>query len=125
MHAEAHYDARDLGSINLTRLICDPFTPRARLDFVRLAAVVSTAVRLLDHVIDVSHFPLRQGARILVTDDEPDLELLVMRCFRRQIHDGEFGFTFANDGVSGVAALAADPEIDLLLCDNNMPLMED
>ncbi len=56
------YGACDLGSINLTRLIIDPFTPRARLDSDRLAAVASTAVRLLDNVIDVSRFPLPQQA---------------------------------------------------------------
>jgi len=48
------------GSINLTRLIRDPFSPRARLDTDRIAAIASTAVRLLDNVIDVSHFPLPQ-----------------------------------------------------------------
>jgi len=54
------YGACNLGSINLTRLISDPFSPHARLDFTRLAAIASTAVRLLDNVIDVSHFPLPQ-----------------------------------------------------------------
>ncbi len=52
------YGACDLGSINLTRLIRDPFTPRARLDRDRLLEIVPTAVRLLDDVIDVSRFPL-------------------------------------------------------------------
>ena len=52
------YGACDLGSINLTRLIRDPFTPHARLDSDRLVAIASTAVRLLDNVIDASHFPL-------------------------------------------------------------------
>ncbi len=52
------YGACDLGSINLTRLIRDPFTPQARLDTDRLASIASTAVRLLDNVIDVSRFPL-------------------------------------------------------------------
>jgi len=54
------YGACDLGSINLTRLICDPFTPRARLDRDRMLAIVPDAVRLLDNVIDVSRFPLRR-----------------------------------------------------------------
>jgi len=54
------YGACDLGAINLTRLIRDPFTPQARLDTDRLVAIASTAVRLLDDVIDASHFPLPQ-----------------------------------------------------------------
>ena len=57
------YGACDLGAINLARLIRDPFTPRARLDTERLEAIASTAVRLLDNVIDASQFPLpRQRA---------------------------------------------------------------
>jgi ribonucleoside-diphosphate reductase alpha chain len=52
------YGACDLGSINLTRLIRDPFTPRARLDIGRLMEVAAIAVRMLDNVIDVSRFPL-------------------------------------------------------------------
>ena len=54
------YGACDLGAINLTRLIRDPFSPNARLDTDRLLTIVSTAVRLLDNVIDISHFPLPQ-----------------------------------------------------------------
>lgn len=54
------YGACDLGAINLTRLIREPFTPRARLDTDRLVAIAATAVRLLDNVIDVSRFPLPQ-----------------------------------------------------------------
>jgi ribonucleoside-diphosphate reductase alpha chain len=54
------YGACDLGSINLTRLIRDPFSPRARLDSDRLTSIAWSAVRLLDDVIDVSHFPLPQ-----------------------------------------------------------------
>ena len=59
------YGACDLGAINLTRLIRDPFTPQARLDTDRLAAIAATAVRLLDNVIDASRFPLpRQHAAV-------------------------------------------------------------
>lgn len=54
------YGACDLGSINLTRLIRDPFTPRARLDHDRLMEIVPIAVRMLDNVINLSHFPLPQ-----------------------------------------------------------------
>jgi ribonucleoside-diphosphate reductase alpha chain len=54
------YGACDLGAINLVRLIRDPFTPHARLDTDRLTMIASTAVRLLDDVIDVSRFPLPQ-----------------------------------------------------------------
>jgi ribonucleoside-diphosphate reductase alpha chain len=52
------YGACDLGAINLTRLIRDPFTPRARLDTDAVVDIAATAVRLLDNVIDASRFPL-------------------------------------------------------------------
>jgi ribonucleoside-diphosphate reductase alpha chain len=54
------YGACDLGAINLTRLVRDPFTLHARLDTRRLTTIAATAVRLLDNVIDVSRFPLPQ-----------------------------------------------------------------
>lgn len=52
------YGACDLGSINLARLVIDPFTLQARLDTDRLLAIATTAVRLLDNVLDASRYPL-------------------------------------------------------------------
>ena len=54
------YGACVLGSINLARLVREPFTPEARLDTDRLIAIAATAVRLLDNVIDVSRYPLEK-----------------------------------------------------------------
>ncbi|HVH73392.1 MAG TPA: adenosylcobalamin-dependent ribonucleoside-diphosphate reductase [Stellaceae bacterium] len=54
------YGACLLGSINLARLVLDPFTEKARLDLDRLARLVPDAVRMMDNVIDVSQFPLPQ-----------------------------------------------------------------
>ncbi len=54
------YGACDLGSLNLTRFVVTPFAAQARLDLVRLAETTRIAVRLLDNVIDASHFPLAQ-----------------------------------------------------------------
>ncbi|MSO84853.1 MAG: adenosylcobalamin-dependent ribonucleoside-diphosphate reductase [Rhodospirillales bacterium] len=52
------YGACLLGSINLAKLVHDPFAETARLDLGALEALTRTAVRLLDNVIDVSAFPL-------------------------------------------------------------------
>jgi ribonucleoside-diphosphate reductase alpha chain len=52
------YGACDLGSINLTRLVRDPFTDKAHLDLAALERLVPIAVRMLDNVIDISNFPL-------------------------------------------------------------------
>ena len=52
------YGACLLGSINLARLVRDPFTPDAQLDEAQLADLVAVAVRMMDNAIDVSGFPL-------------------------------------------------------------------
>jgi ribonucleoside-diphosphate reductase alpha chain len=52
------YGACLLGSLNLARLVEDPFGPDARVDEARLADLTRTAVRMLDNVIDVSRYPL-------------------------------------------------------------------
>jgi ribonucleoside-diphosphate reductase alpha chain len=46
-----------LGSVNLARLVGEPFTERARLDEARLEEIAAVAVRFLDDIIDVSGFP--------------------------------------------------------------------
>jgi len=64
------------------------------------------------------------SARILVVDDEPDLQLLIAQRFRRQVRDGSFSFAFAQDGVNALAVLADDPAIDMVVTDINMPRMD-
>ena len=62
--------------------------------------------------------------KILVVDDEPDLEPLVLQRMRRQIRRGEYEFVFAHDGVEALEMLMADPEIDMVVSDINMPRMD-
>ncbi|MEX1147915.1 MAG: adenosylcobalamin-dependent ribonucleoside-diphosphate reductase [Sphingomonadales bacterium] len=52
------YGACLLGSVNLARLVHDPFTADARIDEVELDDLVAVAVRMMDNVVDVSRFPL-------------------------------------------------------------------
>lgn len=52
------YGACDLGSINLTNFVSEPFTLNVHFDMEALQAVVPAAVRMLDNVLDVSHYPL-------------------------------------------------------------------
>ena len=61
---------------------------------------------------------------ILAVDDEPDLEALLVQKFRVQIRDGTMRFMFARDGVDALAVLERHPDIDLVLCDLNMPRMD-
>jgi adenylate cyclase len=62
--------------------------------------------------------------RILVVDDEPDVEALVVQKYRREIRAGAMEFRFAADGVEALAAVAAAPEIDVVVTDINMPRMD-
>jgi adenylate cyclase len=64
------------------------------------------------------------SAKILAVDDEPDFELLIKQRFRRQIRDEEFEFRFAHHGEEALAALLAEPDIELMLLDINMPVMD-
>jgi len=63
-------------------------------------------------------------AKILAVDDEADFELLIRQRFRRQVRAGEFELRFARNGEEALAVLAADPDIDLMLLDINMPVMD-
>ena len=56
------YGACLLGSINLAKLVRDPFTKKARLDNEALERLVPTAVRMLDNAIETSNFPLAAQA---------------------------------------------------------------
>jgi ribonucleoside-diphosphate reductase alpha chain len=56
------YGACLLGSINLAKLVKDPFGDGAQLDLDELAALTHTAVRLMDNAIDISRFPLPEQA---------------------------------------------------------------
>ena len=61
---------------------------------------------------------------ILVVDDEPDLEPLMLQRLRRDIRSGRYRMTFARDGVEALQMLDADPDIDMVLSDINMPRMD-
>ena len=56
------YGACLLGSINLAKLVDDPFGEAAAIDLGRLDALVRAAVRMMDNVVDISRFPLEAQA---------------------------------------------------------------
>ena len=63
-------------------------------------------------------------ARILVVDDEPDLEALIQQKFRHQIREGAVSFLFASDGVEALSVLKANRDVDMVVADINMPRMD-
>ena len=62
--------------------------------------------------------------RILVVDDEPDLERLVRQRMRREIRSGQFVMEFAQNGVEALAKLEQQDPFDMVLSDINMPKMD-
>ncbi len=63
-------------------------------------------------------------ARILVVDDEADLEILVKQKFRQKIREQHYEFFFAENGVMALQKLQENPGIDMVLSDINMPEMD-
>jgi sigma-B regulation protein RsbU (phosphoserine phosphatase) len=62
--------------------------------------------------------------RILVVDDEPDLEPLILHKFRKRIAEGGLEFRFARDGEEALRVLEEEPAIELIITDINMPVMD-
>ncbi|MDX1908955.1 MAG: response regulator [Bacteroidia bacterium] len=62
--------------------------------------------------------------RILVVEDEPDMQAVIRQRFRRQIHAGAYDIIFATDGVEALEILDQRGEIDLVLTDINMNRMD-
>ena len=62
--------------------------------------------------------------KILMVDDESDLEHLVRQRMRREIRSGLYSFLFAGDGIEALEALGEHKDIDLVLSDINMPRMD-
>ncbi|MBF9254929.1 response regulator [Pontibacter sp. 172403-2] len=63
-------------------------------------------------------------AKILVVDDEVDMELLIKQKFRKKIRENVYEFVFARNGVEALAKLKEHPDVDVVLSDINMPEMD-
>lgn len=62
--------------------------------------------------------------KILVVDDEPDLEMLIKQKFRQKIREQKYEFYFANNGRDALEKIQQNPEMDIVLSDINMPEMD-
>ncbi|MBO3117168.1 response regulator [Winogradskyella sp. DF17] len=63
-------------------------------------------------------------AKILVVDDEADLEVLIKQKFRKKIRQKEYEFLFAENGKVALQRIQDNPEVDIVLSDINMPEMD-
>ena len=67
---------------------------------------------------------VKRPHKILVVDDEPDVEPLVLQRMRRNIRRGQYSFVFAQNGVEALERLRAEDDIDMVVSDINMPQMD-
>ena len=65
-----------------------------------------------------------ESYKILVVDDEPDLEPLILQRMRRNIRAGRYAFVFAHNGIEALEVLRTDGDIDMVVSDINMPQMD-
>jgi class 3 adenylate cyclase/FixJ family two-component response regulator len=63
-------------------------------------------------------------AKILVVDDEADLEVLIKQKFRKKIRANDYEFLFAINGIHALKQLEEHTDVDLVLSDINMPEMD-
>jgi len=61
---------------------------------------------------------------ILVVDDEPDLQMLMLQRFRHKVRAREYEFLFAEDGQQALETLQQHAGVSMVLTDINMPRMD-
>lgn len=71
-----------------------------------------------------SIFSTMNSNKILVVDDEADLELLIRQKFRHRIKNNELTFEFAGNGEEALKKLDVNNDMDMILTDINMPVMD-
>jgi class 3 adenylate cyclase/AmiR/NasT family two-component response regulator len=62
--------------------------------------------------------------KILVVDDEADLEILIKQKFRQKIREQKYEFVFAENGRHALEQLEQHDNVDVVLSDINMPEMD-
>jgi len=63
-------------------------------------------------------------AKILIIDDEPQFERLILQLFRKKVKAGTYEFVFARDGQEALEVIEEDQGIHMALTDINMPKMD-
>lgn len=62
--------------------------------------------------------------KIMLVDDEPDMEVLIRQKFRKHVREKKYEFVFAQNGLIALAMLLEHPDISIILSDINMPEMD-
>jgi phosphoserine phosphatase RsbU/P len=67
---------------------------------------------------------LQTAVKILVVDDETDMEPMIRQKFCRHIRENTYNFEFASNGLEALEKVMEFPEIGIVLSDINMPEMD-
>lgn len=62
--------------------------------------------------------------KILIVDDETDLEILIRQKFRKKIREQHYDFVFAVNGNDALKKMEEFPDVEIVLSDINMPEMD-
>lgn len=121
------YGACLLGSINLAKLVQDPFTDSARMDDAALARITATAVRMLDNAIDASRYPLAEQKQEAFAKRRIGLGLtgladaLILCGFR---YDSDHGRTLASQWMAAISRNAYLASTQLAAEKGSFPLFD-
>lgn len=67
---------------------------------------------------------MENAIKILIVDDEPDIQHLIRMNFRREVRNKLYQFFFASNGLDAFTIIQANPDISVILSDINMPGMD-
>jgi adenylate cyclase len=62
--------------------------------------------------------------KILIADDEADMEMLIKQKFRQKIREKQYDFVFAVNGTDALIKMQQHPDVEIILSDINMPEMD-
>lgn len=122
-----NYGCCDLGSVNLTKFVRNPFTAKASFDFASFKAVVGQGVRMLDNVLDVTVWPLEQQKAEAHSKRRIGLgftglgDALVMLTLR---YDQDAGREMAADIAESMRNAAYNMSVDLAIEKGSFPLFD-
>lgn len=68
--------------------------------------------------------PVKTPLKMIIVDDEPDLDYLMRLRFRRQIQSREYEFLYAGNGKEALRLLEVHDDVDIVLADIHMPEMD-
>jgi ribonucleoside-diphosphate reductase alpha chain len=121
------YGCCDLGSINLTRFVQQPFAKNAQFDFDAFERVVRTGVRMLDNVLELTNWPLPEQQAEAMAKRRIGLgftglgDTLIMLKLR---YDSEAGRQLAARIAQSMRDAAYDASVDLAIEKGPFPLFE-